>query len=298
MEPQRTLPIEKIVPNPNQPREYFNADKMFQVKESIRREGIISPIVVMDNEDGSYLIVDGERRYRCAVELGHREVPVVIEPKMDDLQMRIRQFQIQEYHEPWTPIEKAKSIIVIAEEWNMTLAETCKMLGVTARDTRRYVAFAELADKAAFTASEVPMDYTEGIKALKSVARSVASKELDAGFSKNDEKILEGRVIHMVKSGTLKNRAHITKVTDSIRKEPEVLRRLLDVNQVIDSPEQLFREAKAKGAHALRNVVYNARYIKQHGKVFLENLDVKVSVEEFDVLASARDMLNKILDLA
>lgn len=295
---QTTLPIEKIIPDKAQPREYFNAQKMFQISESIKSEGITQPLDVMDNEDGTYLLIDGERRYRAATELGLREVPVTINPKMSDSERFVRQFHMQEYREEWTPVEKAQSIIKIAETLGMTLEKTCEYLKVSPRDTRRYVAFAMLADKPAYLDSGVPLEYAESIKGMKAVARKVASDELDSGLSHNDERVLESRVIEMVKSGTLKNRSHITKISDSIRKEPEVLRRLLDTTQTVDSPEQLFREAKAKGAHALRNIVYNARYIKQHGKMFLENNDVKVSVEEFDALASARDMLNRLLDAA
>lgn len=294
----KTLPIDVVVANPLQPREYFNAEKMRQLRESIKSEGIMSPIIVMDNEDGSYMIIAGERRYRAAKELGHREVPVVIEPKMDDMQMRIRQFQVEEYHEPWTPIERAKAIIVLAEGMGMTLPQVCDMLHVTPRDARRFIAFAELADKGSYVSSEIPLDYTEGIKAFKNVARQTASRELDSGLSNQDEKILEGRIIEMVKSGTIKNRSHITKISDAIKKEPEVLKKLLDTNQEVDSPEQLFREAKAKGAHALRNTVFNSKYIIQHGKTLLANLDVKITPEEFDMIMRARDVLNNIIDVA
>lgn len=298
MQNQQTLPIDSVVPNPLQPREYFNAEKMFQLKESVRGEGIMSPIVVMDNEDGSYLIMEGERRYRVAKELGHRDIPVVIEPKMDDIQMRIRQFQLQEYHEPWTPIERAKSIIVLAEAMNMTLGDVCKMLHITPRDARRFVSFASLVDKSAFVASEIPLDYTEGIGMLKGVARKVQENELDENFSRMDEKMIEARVIDMVKNGTVRNRRQLTKIADAMKKEPSTLTRMLDPEQVIESPEQLFKEAGAKGAHALRNTVYNARYLTQHAKVFLENADVKVTPEEFDALIRARDMLNKVIDIA
>jgi len=63
------LPIDKIFPDKAQPREYFAADKMLQVRESLAKEGMTTPIDVMDNEDGTYLIIDGERRYRAATEL-------------------------------------------------------------------------------------------------------------------------------------------------------------------------------------------------------------------------------------
>lgn len=293
-----TLPIEKVLPDKSQPREYFNAQKMMQIRESIKAEGIAQPLDVMDNEDGTYLLIDGERRYRAAMELGLREIPVTINPKMTDEERFVRQFHMQEYREEWTPIEKAQSIVKIAETLGMTLEKTCEYLKVTPRDTRRYIAFALLADKPAYLESGVPLEYAESIKGMKAVARKVASDELDSGLSHNDERILEARVISMVQDGTIKNRAHITKISDSIRKEPEVLRKLLDTSIAVESPEALFREAKAKGAFALRNTVFSAKYIIQHGKVFLDNRDVKVSIEEYDTLGRARDMINRILDVA
>lgn len=293
----QTLPIEKIFPDKSQPREYFAADKMLQVRESIKAEGMTTPIDVMDNEDGTYLIIDGERRYRVATELGWRDVPVVVNPKMSEVERFVRQFHIQEYHEPWTPIEKARSIIKIGETMGLTLVETCAYLKVSPRDTRRYVAFAELADPMGYIESELPLDYTEGIKMLKGVARKVSEFELDENFSKQDEKMLESRVIDMVKGGTVKNRSHLTKIADAMKKEPATLTKLLNPEQVVESPEQLFREAKAKGAHALRNTIYNARYIVQHGKKFLESPDVKISPEEFDALVRARDVLTRLIDI-
>lgn len=295
---QLKLPIEKIIPDKSQPREYFNPQKMLQIRESIKAEGMAQPIDVMDNEDGTYLIIDGERRYRAAMELGLREVPVKINPKMSDEERFVRQFHIQEYREEWTPLEKAQSIVKIAETLGMTLEKTCEYLKVTPRDSRRYIAFAMLADKPAYLESGVPLEYAESIRGMKAVARKVASDELESGISHNDERILEARVISMVQAGTIKNRSHITKISDSIRKEPEVLKTLLDTSKEVTSPEQLFREAKAKGAHALRNIVFNARYIAQHAKVFLETPDVKVSVDEYDSLVRARDMLNRLIDIA
>lgn len=292
------LDISVIMPDKLQPREYFSADKMFQVRESLKAEGMTTPIDVMDNEDGTYLIIDGERRYRAATELGWREVPVSINPKMSDEERFVRQFHIQEYHEPWTPIEKARSIIKIAETMGMTLTETCKYLKVNPRDTRRYVAFAGFADKEAYIESETPLSYAEGIQMLKGVARKVSENELEENFSRNDEKMIESRVIDMVKSGAIKNRSHLTKIADSMKKEPSILTKMLNPEEVVESPEQLFKEAGAKGAHALRNMVFNSRYIAQHAKVFLSAPDVKITPEEFDALCRGRDMLNRVIDLA
>jgi len=102
----------------------------------------------------------------------------------------------------------------------------------------------------------------------------------------------------MVKNGSVKNKNQLTKVQDAIKKDPQVLKKLVSSDAPTLTPEQLFREAKAKGAHALRNLHLQSRYIIQHAKVFLEEADVKVTPEQFDYLIRARDALNKVIDIA
>ena len=71
------LPIEVIVPNENQPRKNFSEDGLATLVESIKQYGIVQPIVVRKLGD-TYQIVAGERRYRAAIEVGLRTVPVII----------------------------------------------------------------------------------------------------------------------------------------------------------------------------------------------------------------------------
>jgi len=76
------LPLDKIVPNPDQPRK-VRGNPSPTLMESIRRFGVLQPIVVRPLEDGRYMIVSGERRYRAAVALGMKEIPAVVR-EMDD----------------------------------------------------------------------------------------------------------------------------------------------------------------------------------------------------------------------
>lgn len=71
------LPIEKIVPNPNQPRKHFNKDKLDSLAETISSKGIIQPIVVCPN-GSTYQIIAGERRWRAAQLANIHTVPVII----------------------------------------------------------------------------------------------------------------------------------------------------------------------------------------------------------------------------
>ncbi|MCL3881636.1 ParB/RepB/Spo0J family partition protein [Marivita sp. GX14005] len=83
--PNRTVPIEKLVPNPDQPRRQFDADALEDLKNSIRSKGVIQPLIVRQKGDpDSYEIVAGERRWRAAQAAGLHELPVVIRDLSDE----------------------------------------------------------------------------------------------------------------------------------------------------------------------------------------------------------------------
>tara|TARA_Y100000748_G_scaffold303029_1_gene306975 strand:- start:5563 stop:6405 length:843 start_codon:yes stop_codon:yes gene_type:complete len=69
------IPIEKIKPNPNQPRQDFNQAKLEELKLSIKKNGVLQPITVKELDDGNYEIIAGERRYRAAKAVGLQWIP-------------------------------------------------------------------------------------------------------------------------------------------------------------------------------------------------------------------------------
>ena len=78
-ETPRDLPLSALVANPAQPRRAFAAEALEELAESIRRQGIIQPLLVRPLEDGErYQIVAGERRWRAAAKAGLTEVPVYV----------------------------------------------------------------------------------------------------------------------------------------------------------------------------------------------------------------------------
>ena len=74
----------RIIPNPDQPRRYFDDDNIRELAESIKELGIIQPLTVIDKDNGFYELVSGERRLRAAQSIGLERVPCVIISPTDE----------------------------------------------------------------------------------------------------------------------------------------------------------------------------------------------------------------------
>ncbi|MDE7256503.1 MAG: ParB/RepB/Spo0J family partition protein, partial [Clostridia bacterium] len=72
------MPLSKIYPNPNQPRKNFDEQALRELADSIKKHGVIMPIVVNDDHNGRYMIIAGERRYRATKLAGLSTIPVII----------------------------------------------------------------------------------------------------------------------------------------------------------------------------------------------------------------------------
>jgi ParB family chromosome partitioning protein len=75
---ESTIPLDRLRPNPEQPRKHFGEDELKELADSIREHGIIEPIIAEEAGDGTYTIIAGERRYRAALLAGLAEAPVLL----------------------------------------------------------------------------------------------------------------------------------------------------------------------------------------------------------------------------
>jgi ParB family chromosome partitioning protein len=83
------LAVDRLVPNPNQPRKNFDITELQELADSITEHGIIQPIIAAEDGGGSYIIIAGERRTRAARLAGLKEVPVIIREYTGQKQMEI-----------------------------------------------------------------------------------------------------------------------------------------------------------------------------------------------------------------
>ena len=114
---EMTLPIHKIEPNPNQPRNQFDEDSLQELADSIQQYGILQPLLVK-KKDKYYEIIAGERRWRAAKIAGLEEVPVIIREYDDHEIVEIALIEnIQ--REDLSPIEEAMAYQRLMKEHHL-----------------------------------------------------------------------------------------------------------------------------------------------------------------------------------
>ena len=131
------LDISKIYPNPNQPRKNFDKESLEELAESIRVHGLIQPIIVNKMDDG-YLIIAGERRYRACKLAGVKEIDAIVKNYSE---RQIAEISIIEnlQREDLNPIEIAKSIQKLMQEYNITQESVASRLGKSRSAVANYV---------------------------------------------------------------------------------------------------------------------------------------------------------------
>ena len=119
-----TVRISEVEPNRDQPRKYFDGEKLEELSESIKTYGILQPILVQ-KKDGYYEIIAGERRWRAALKAGLKEIPVIIREYTDKEILELSLIEnIQ--REDLNPIEEAEAYKRLIDEFGMSQEEMAK----------------------------------------------------------------------------------------------------------------------------------------------------------------------------
>ncbi len=123
------IKISEIEPNKNQPRRTFNNESIEELSESIKKYGVIQPIIVT-KKDNFYEIVAGERRWRASKKAGLTEMPCIIRA---DEQRQNKEISLIEniQREDLNPIEKARSFRTLMDEYGMTQQQLAETIGIS-----------------------------------------------------------------------------------------------------------------------------------------------------------------------
>ena len=126
--PYQVLPIYKVEPNPNQPRQDFDEVELQSLSDSIAEHGVVQPLTVRQLDSGYYQIIAGERRWRAARMAGLSEIPAVIIEADDKKTMElalIENLQRQDLN----PVEEALGYRSLMDDYGLSQEETAARVG-------------------------------------------------------------------------------------------------------------------------------------------------------------------------
>ena len=122
------LPITKLQPGKYQPRRDMKPEKLAELADSIRAQGVIQPIVVRDIGGGKFEIIAGERRWRAAQMAELRDVPVVVR-EVDDRAVIAMALIENIQREDLNPLEEATSLHRLIDEFDLTHQQAAEAVG-------------------------------------------------------------------------------------------------------------------------------------------------------------------------
>ncbi|TVR55501.1 MAG: ParB/RepB/Spo0J family partition protein [Spirochaetaceae bacterium] len=178
--------IDRISPNPNQPRKTFNEDALNELTESVREKGVIQPIIVEKQDDGRYVIVAGERRFRAAKRAGLSSIPVIERTFTENEKLEIALIEnIQ--RDDLNPIEEAEAYIALMNASGLTQDELSHRLGVNRSTIANTVRLLRLPDRMRLSVAngEISAGHARALLALddNGAREALYQKIVDDGLS-------------------------------------------------------------------------------------------------------------------
>lgn len=122
------VPMSKIVSNPHQPRKNFRADLLNELADSIKKHGVLQPLLLSEKVDGNYEIIAGERRWRASKIAGLATVPAVVKHYKDQEKLEISLIENVQRAD-LNPIEEAFAYQRLIDEFDLTQEEVASRVG-------------------------------------------------------------------------------------------------------------------------------------------------------------------------
>jgi ParB family transcriptional regulator, chromosome partitioning protein len=226
------LPIDAIVANPRQPRSVFQQDKLIELAESIKVNGIIQPLLVRRNGD-AFEIVAGERRWRAARMAGLAVVPAVIQDVADDNVLTLALIEnIQ--RDDLNAIETAVAFDRLSRELNLTHEEIGRRTGKDRTTITNFLRLLRLPEdlQAMLSDGRLSMGHARTILGLptEELQRNVAEKILSQGLSvRATEKLVQS----MTEPREIKEDIKV-QIDPNVRAAEEELQRVLGTRVTIN----------------------------------------------------------------
>jgi len=164
------LLVTRIKPNPDQPRKAFDQQAINELAASLKRYGVLQPLIVAPHKDEMYKIVAGERRWRAAQIAGLRELPVIIRQPQELEELEIALIENVQRVD-LSPLEQAISIERLHQQFNMTYKQIAERLAKAETTVSNLVRLLQLPEAArdALVADQITEGHARAILSLKAM---------------------------------------------------------------------------------------------------------------------------------
>ena len=206
-----------IFANPNQPRSHFDEEALTELASSIRELGVISPITLRKNDDGTYLIIAGERRFRASKTIGLKTIPAYVKTAADEQVMEMALIEnIQ--REDLNAIEIALTFYRLMEEYKLTQERLSDRVGKKRTTIANYLRLLRLPAEIQMGIKDkkIDMGHARAILGLNDPATQLHLYEL---ILKNDYPVrkVEELVRQFIETGTLETATSIKVVPNPVK---------------------------------------------------------------------------------
>lgn len=238
-EPAQTISIDSIDPNPLQPRRAFQADRLEELAQSIRANGIIQPLVVRRAGD-RYQLVAGERRWRAAKLAGISQVPVVVREIPDDHLLEITLIEnIQ--REDLNPIETAVAFERMMRELVLTPEQVGQRTGKDRTTIVNLIRLLQLPDDLQQLVADrrLTAGHARCLLSLPTIQlqREVAEKAVAQGWSVRQLERITQKLID----------GEAPKQVDEVALDPNVKAAIQEMERVLGTRVKIVEKARKKG---------------------------------------------------
>jgi ParB family transcriptional regulator, chromosome partitioning protein len=124
----RSLPVESIQPNPDQPRRRFDEEALAALAESLRERGVLQPVLVRPRAGGNFELIAGERRWRAAKLAGLEELPAIVREGDDAASLELALIENMA-REDLNPVEQARACAALVEDLGLTREDVGRRVG-------------------------------------------------------------------------------------------------------------------------------------------------------------------------
>ncbi|MFB6226042.1 MAG: ParB/RepB/Spo0J family partition protein [Candidatus Paceibacteria bacterium] len=237
--------IEKIKPNPHQPRENFPEDKLEELASSIAEYGVMQPVTVSPLDSGGYELIAGERRFRASRKADQETIPAIIKDTTEKEQMELALIENLHRHD-LSPIEEAQAYRGLIHKFELTQSEVADRVGKSRSNVANMLRLLELPEdiKQALDEERIAIGQARALLSLDSEV-----KQLEAFERLLSEDLNVREIEQYIKDGSEKSKSGGSKSNSSAkrRKDPNIIAKEEEMEAKLGTKVNIERNDKGEG---------------------------------------------------